>query len=88
MFKLFAAAAVAVTMSAFAAEAATQQDCDEAIAAAQQAGEDNINIEEDEQKETEFSDMLADASQKGIEGDFDKCLQLVKDARGGFGLPK
>lgn len=86
MLKAFTAAAFAVTMSAFAAQAATDAECEAAIASAQDAAENNIILSQQEAKREEYSRMLADASQKGIEGDYEKCLQLVKDARGGFGV--
>ncbi len=86
MFRILAAAAVAFSLSTFGAQAATQEECDAAIAQAQQDAENNVIIAQKEQKEMEFSELLAKASEEGVNGDYDKCLQWVHDARGGFGL--
>ncbi|WMS42393.1 hypothetical protein RDV64_20380 [Acuticoccus sp. MNP-M23] len=88
MFKILSAAALAMTLSVFAAEAATEADCEAAVASAQEAAEDNITLSQNEQKQMEFSQRIEHAAQEGIKGNPDKCLELVHDVRGGFGLPQ
>lgn len=81
--------ALLATMVAFAASpafAATEQDCKAAIAETQREAADSPSLGNNEGRAGELSTMLARAGEAGLQGKYEHCLELVRDARGSAGL--
>lgn len=88
MFKPLAAGALALATSTVAAHAATPQECRTAVHQAQHLAGHSITLKNDTQKSMRFSQMMALAIHESFVGNDDKCLQIIRNARGGFGLPQ
>lgn len=85
----FARTALLATMVAFAASpafAATEQECEAAIAQTQREAADSPTLGDNEGRGEELATMLAQAGEAGLQGNYDRCLELVRDARGSAGL--
>ncbi len=77
------AAALLMSPAAFAQ---TEADCEAAIEKAQSDAASDGVLQSSDAKMNELSTSLARAGTAGIEGDYAKCLEMVRDARGGAGL--
>ncbi|WMS42392.1 hypothetical protein RDV64_20375 [Acuticoccus sp. MNP-M23] len=71
-----------------AGHAATEADCMAAVHAAHHQGSRSIGLKNDSQKSMRFSQMIYAAVHQGKIGEYEKCLQIVRNARGGFGFPE
>ncbi|RAI00428.1 hypothetical protein DLJ53_14255 [Acuticoccus sediminis] len=83
-FKVAAVAAALVTSTA--AFAQTEADCEAAIRQTQADAENDGNLQNNDDKSDELATMLAEAGEAGIQGEYQKCLDMVRDARGAAGL--
>ncbi len=88
MAKAVGLGAVVCAVLIGAAEAATQAECTAAVRDAQRASINSIILRNEKQKSMRFSQLLARASAMGQRGDYEGCLQQVRNARGGYGIPK
>lgn len=81
--------ALLATVVAFAgspAFAATEQECEVAIADTQREAAESPSLGNNEGRGQELATMLARAGEAGLQGNYDQCLELVRDARGSAGL--
>lgn len=72
---------LALIATAGAALASSEAECEAAIKSAQEAAESDAIVENSEAREEEISDLLARAGEAGIEKHYERCLELVKQAR-------
>jgi hypothetical protein len=77
---------LAIALLATPAFAATEADCEAAIRQAQADAEQSPIIAEQEGRADRLATELSRAGEEGIRGNYEKCLTIVKDARGGAGL--
>jgi len=66
--------------------AASEAECTAAVQKAEDDAENMPDMEDPSSRRDHFETMLAQAGEAGIRGDYDRCLELVRDARGGSGL--
>lgn len=76
-----AAGALAFAMAA-PAKALTERDCTEAITAAEENMPQRFG---DDDRGQHVETMLAQAGEAGLQGDYQKCLEIVRDAEGAAG---
>ena len=77
------AAALLFTAPAFAQ---TEADCETAVQQTQNDADNNAELQTNDGRAEELATNLARASTAGIDGDYEKCLEMVRDARGAAGL--
>lgn len=66
--------------------ASSEAECTAAVQKAEADASNMPDMEDPSSRRDHFETMLAQASEAGIQGDYDRCLELVRDARGGSGL--
>lgn len=81
-----AATAFAALFLVQPASAADRQECESAIKQTQSDAAQNPILQDSEARMGELQTSLARAGEAGQEGDFDRCLEIVRDARGAAGL--
>lgn len=81
------AAALALALSGGTVSAATEADCKAAIDAVEQAMRDDAVLEAaSESRRERIEDILAQAGEAGLQGDYERCLERVDAAKGIAGL--
>lgn len=83
---LLAAALVGAALFVPPAQAATEAECEAAIRKTQDDASRNAALSANDEKADDLSTMLARAGSAGENGNYEQCLQLVRDARGAAGL--
>ena len=74
----------AVGTAAFPAAAQTEEDCKNAVWQAEEGLEASQMGSDDRGGHVET--LLAQAGEAGLQGDYKKCLEIVRDAEGAAGL--
>lgn len=74
----------AVGTTAFPAAAQTEEDCKTAVRQAEEGLEASQMGSDDRGGHIET--LLAEAGEAGLQGDYAKCLEIVRDAEGAAGL--
>lgn len=74
----------AIASAALPAAAQTEEDCKNAVWKAQEAMEARFDQDDDGGGHVET--LLAQAGEAGLQGDYKKCLEIVRDAEGAAGL--
>jgi hypothetical protein len=75
----------AVGTAAFPAAAQTEEDCKNAVWQAQE-GLESSQLGEADNRAGHIETLLAQAGEAGLQGDYEKCLEIVRDAEGAAGL--
>lgn len=90
MLKTVTLSALLVSAFAFApAYAASEKDCEDAVAQTQADMQDNAGaMMEKDSIQDEWDMQLERAAGYGMEGKYDECLQTVQAVRGEAGLEK
>ncbi|WP_108660232.1 hypothetical protein [Acuticoccus kandeliae] len=86
MKRLSAAAAILAMCAAVPAMAASEEECEAAIAKTQSDMESDAALQANGDRMNEMQTLLAQAGEAGEQGNYDLCLQRVKDTRGAAGL--
>jgi hypothetical protein len=73
-------------LAAAPAVAQTEQTCEAAVEQAQRDAANDPALAANDERGNELSTMLAEASEAGLQGNAERCLELVRDARGAAGL--
>ncbi|MCF3933436.1 hypothetical protein L1787_08440 [Acuticoccus sp. M5D2P5] len=86
MKRVSASIAILAMFAAVPAMAATEEECEAAIAQTQADMESDAALQANDDRANEMTTMLAEAGEAGEQGNYEECLQKVEDTRGAAGL--